>query len=163
MRREPRGGSLLVWGVYGALLTAACIAAALIKERRAFGAFYLVSSCRSTLRNLVAGFDEIAALSELEASIRRVERKLSPAKAAPKARHCFIGLAPRAQAAMGLAPTQRGRSICSALDSPHLQGLSQPAEPRRARCAPASSFLSMAFSCKPRSYAAFSSRDMAFS
>ena len=87
----------------------------------------------------------------------------SAAKAAPEARHCFKGLAPRAQAAMGLVPTQRGRSICSALDSPHLQGLSQPAEPRRAHCAPASSFLSMAFSCKPRSYAAFSSRDMAFS
>ena len=55
---SPRGGSLFGMGVHGALLTAACIAAALIKEWRAFGAFYLVSSsldatnsCRKRLGN----------------------------------------------------------------------------------------------------------------
>lgn len=35
---SPYGGSLFGMGVHGALLTAACIAAALIKEWRAFGA-----------------------------------------------------------------------------------------------------------------------------
>lgn len=53
---SPRGGSLFGMGVHGALLTAACIAAALIKEWRAFGAFYLVSSsldATSEVRTLI--------------------------------------------------------------------------------------------------------------
>ena len=41
---SPRGGSLFGMGVHGALLTAACIAAALIKERCVCGAIYMVSS-----------------------------------------------------------------------------------------------------------------------
>lgn len=53
---SPRGGSLFGMGVHGALLTAACIAAALIKEWCAFGAFYLVSSsldATSEVRTLI--------------------------------------------------------------------------------------------------------------
>ncbi len=57
MRREPpRGLPFWYGGVHGALLTAACIAAALIKEWRAFGAFYLVSSsldATSEVRTLI--------------------------------------------------------------------------------------------------------------
>uniref|UniRef100_UPI002584E689 hypothetical protein n=1 Tax=uncultured Senegalimassilia sp. TaxID=1714350 RepID=UPI002584E689 len=52
----PAGAPFLVWGVHGALLTAACIAVALIKEWRAFGALYLVSSsldATSEVRTLI--------------------------------------------------------------------------------------------------------------